>query len=453
MSKKEVIKHSAAIQITNEVNLLQRRAWNILLANAFDDLGIKDEFGIPIRRLCSILRYDSRNDKHLKQLLRDLVDIKVEWNVLHKDAVEWGIAVLLAQAQIINGVLIYGYAPILRKRLHNPEMYAKINLSLQNKFDSKHSLALYELFVDYFNYKTGIGETPYINIDDFRKLLGLKKDEYKIFGDLNKWVIKKAVKEINTKSDLFVQIEYKRDKRKIVSVKFNIEKHPINIIKVDDIMNQNAHGQTYLPLPEFEIENKELFDTLINEFGLSNNKAIEILKSQDEFYLYEVLDAVRMDLKEGNIRNLAAYTIRAIQEDYRKKETGKQKEKKEREEKKKRNEREIKIIDKLRMEYEVQWKKKIEELLDMLDENEKAKLLEEFLYEKIENNILLKGEYKEKGLSGQFVKAIYYEFVAEKYLSEENREFMSFAQKKGYELQKAEKGNYRIKNIEDHYSD
>ena len=36
--KTEVIKHSAAIQIQNNITLLQRRAWNVLLANAYDEL-------------------------------------------------------------------------------------------------------------------------------------------------------------------------------------------------------------------------------------------------------------------------------------------------------------------------------------------------------------------------------------------------------------------------------
>ena len=115
--------------------------------------------------------------------------------VLNKDGEnEWGVAALLAEAIIINGVIIYGYAPALRKRLHNPSMYAKISLSLQNRFQSKHSLALYELFVDYFNAKNGSGETPFISIENFRNLLGLKKSEYKTFKALNRDIIKKAIK-------------------------------------------------------------------------------------------------------------------------------------------------------------------------------------------------------------------------------------------------------------------
>ena len=43
----------------------------------------------------------------------------------------------------------YAYGPSLREKLHNPRMYARLCLALQNRFSSKHALALWELFVDY----------------------------------------------------------------------------------------------------------------------------------------------------------------------------------------------------------------------------------------------------------------------------------------------------------------
>ena len=36
--RNEVIKASPAIQIQSRITLLQRRAWNVLLANAYDEL-------------------------------------------------------------------------------------------------------------------------------------------------------------------------------------------------------------------------------------------------------------------------------------------------------------------------------------------------------------------------------------------------------------------------------
>ena len=59
LADKFVIKHSSAVQITNKINLLQRRAWNILLANAYETLLDKDEYSVKIRELM-----DSDNKAH-----------------------------------------------------------------------------------------------------------------------------------------------------------------------------------------------------------------------------------------------------------------------------------------------------------------------------------------------------------------------------------------------------
>ena len=48
-AKQEVIKHSAAIQIENNMTLLQRRAWNALLYNAYNELDKKEEHQISLQ--------------------------------------------------------------------------------------------------------------------------------------------------------------------------------------------------------------------------------------------------------------------------------------------------------------------------------------------------------------------------------------------------------------------
>ena len=47
----EVVKHSAAIQIQNNITLLQRRAWNVLLANAYDELPTQETHQVKVAEL------------------------------------------------------------------------------------------------------------------------------------------------------------------------------------------------------------------------------------------------------------------------------------------------------------------------------------------------------------------------------------------------------------------
>lgn len=221
---KQVIKHSSAIQITNNVNLLQRRAWNVLLANAYNELMDQEEHSIELRQLTDMLDYSGQNLQHLKESLKTLTGTSVEWNILGKDSAEWGSSALLASVVIKSGTLTYSFSPPLRKKLHNPQMYAKISLSMQNKFGSKHALALYEMCVDYFDFKKGYGETPYIPLDDFRELMGLGPNEYTEFKRLSIRVIRDPITELNEVSDLYVDVKFKRVGRKIEAVKFCIHK-------------------------------------------------------------------------------------------------------------------------------------------------------------------------------------------------------------------------------------
>jgi hypothetical protein len=65
-NKKEVIKHSAAIQVENRIGLLERRAWNWLLANAYDELPTAETHSIMVSDLMKALGYASRNHAHLR---------------------------------------------------------------------------------------------------------------------------------------------------------------------------------------------------------------------------------------------------------------------------------------------------------------------------------------------------------------------------------------------------
>jgi hypothetical protein len=221
--RKEVMKHSSAVQITNSITLLQRRAWNILLAKAYDDLDNADRHQIRVRELVEMLDYKSNDDSHLKDALEKLTTTAVKWNILSKDkSLEWGVFPLLSGAVIRQGVLTYAFSPLLKERLYNPRMYARISLSLQNRFQSKHALALYELCVDYFDLSRNYGETPFIPISEFRELMGVGDEEYPSFARLNDKVIKRAVQEINELSDLMVDVRMQRTNRKIDELKFCI---------------------------------------------------------------------------------------------------------------------------------------------------------------------------------------------------------------------------------------
>ena len=252
--KDEVVKHSAAIHIQNNITLLQRRAWNVLLANAYDALPFEEKYGIHVVDLTKKLEFDSKNDEYLKEALEALVGCKVKWNVLDKDNKwEWGVTTLLAHATIKDGLCTYSYSPPLRERLHNPNIYARISLSMQNKFDSKHALALWELCLDYLDRTKQYGETPWILLETFRELMGISEEMYPEFKKLNKWVIKDPIAEINEVTDFRVEVEYRRQSRKISAVKFRMQRQ-LQLVE----QTQNQGISCTAPVEEFPPEVQEL---------------------------------------------------------------------------------------------------------------------------------------------------------------------------------------------------
>ena len=221
----EVIKASPAIQIQSRISLLQRRAWNVLLANAYNELPDKDIHSVSIVELAAKLGFGDGNRGYLKEVLKSIVDCKVEWNVLDKDKEEeWGVASLLAEVRIRDGICFYQFPHTLRLKLHNPRVYAKLNLRLQNRFKSRYALVLWEVCFDYFDTDRDQGETPFIPLEVFKGLMGLEKDEYPVFKELNRNVIKPAVKEINDLTDFHVEVEQKRIGRPVAELKFRITK-------------------------------------------------------------------------------------------------------------------------------------------------------------------------------------------------------------------------------------
>ena len=221
----EFIKASPAIQIQGNITHLQRRAWNVLLANAYDELPNREMHRVSLVELAEKLSFNSRNQGHLKEMLKALTECMVEWNTLGKDNKQvWGVAALLASAEIENGICTYAFAPHLRLKLYNPRVYAKLNLRLQNRFTDRHALILWELCFDYFDTARDQGETPFIPLEKFRELMGVENDVYPAFKTLNQCVVKPAVKEINELTNFFVEVEQKREGRKIGFLKFRISR-------------------------------------------------------------------------------------------------------------------------------------------------------------------------------------------------------------------------------------
>ena len=312
----EVIKASPAIQIQSRISLLQRRAWNVLLANAYNELPDKDIYSVSIVELAAKLGFGNDNREYLKEVLKSIVDCKVEWNVLGKDKEkEWGVASLLAEVRIRDGICFYQFPHTLRLKLHNPRVYAKLNLRLQNQFRSRYALVLWEVCFDYFDTDRDQGETPFIPLEDFRGLVGLEKDEYSVFKELNRNVIKPAIKEINALTNYSVEVEQRRIGRRIGELKFRITKVkqiPIQESLFPDIENLPPVA---FELVQAEIDRKIALQIADQEWDFVNPQKLSPPGTYPDFMAY-IAEKIEMSLHATDVKNRGGFVVKAIRENY-----------------------------------------------------------------------------------------------------------------------------------------
>ena len=324
----EVIKASAAIQIEGKITLLQRRAWNVLLARAYDELPAKERHAVRVPDLMRDLAYNSGDQEYLKDALEALVGCKLKWNILDKDGhTEWGVAALLAGAKISRGICVYEYGPTLREKLYNPHMYARLSLLVQNRFESKHALTLWELCVDYLGAKRDCGETPWIDIDAFRKIMGIEDSHYyaALFKKLKQKVITPALTEINRLSDFSVTVEYQHKGRRVTALKFKMRR----------VFLLPGPANTQAPLFP-ELDDMPPLVKELRDVGLSTQDALEVWQkgfhyvdaatrpveigedAEAEFarYIREKIHLLKRRQASGKVENITGFILEAIRKNF-----------------------------------------------------------------------------------------------------------------------------------------
>jgi len=292
-----LIKNSAVVAISNKISLLQRKIFNFLIAFAYVDLQIKESFSVDIKYLKLLVWFNSKNLSYLKESLKELLSTVVEFNLLWKDKESWSATTLLSSVEFQNWICTYSFSPVLRKKLHQPNIYAKIKLSTMKLFSSKYSLCLYEIFIDYHN----IWQTPIIPLSDFRKLMWIEEHKYTEFKRLSLRVIKPALQELSTVGWYKIEVKYHKQNRKVIALKFLFKE----IAKPKKAM-QNIKV----------FKNQDLQDRLVKDFWLSLRQAQKTIKIYPIPYIRESLEIIKHKISQKVVKNIPAYTVTVLKNDY-----------------------------------------------------------------------------------------------------------------------------------------
>ena len=321
----EVKKHVGAVHSKAPLSLLQRKVANVLLLNAFEELaddGV-ERHEIALRDLARICGFDSNNWEYLQDALRALTDVRIEWNVLdEKGKKRWGRSAYLAEVEMVerSGTASYVYPPTLRRQLANPAVYARINLAIQARFGSGYALALYENCVRFRK----VGTTGFLPLDTWRGLLGVEDGQYPEYKYLNKQVLKRATDEVNRYSDIRVEMETKREGRSVAALRFTVaEAPPDESARAVGPAIREAFGavpdpRSLAPEPAEVIADHPLADLQrrLLTFGLTEAQALDLSTEFDAGRVTKNLDHVEAEIAKGEVKNVPAFTVAAVRNDY-----------------------------------------------------------------------------------------------------------------------------------------
>lgn len=156
-------------------------------------------------------------ERHLHDAVNKLAE---RWIYLRRDTEEREIRWIQEKAKYFNGegkveiVFSNSIMPYLTQ-LH--DQFTRIVVKNVSSLRSVYSIRIYELLMQF----KSIGDRL-ISVDDFRSILTISS-QYPLFKDLNKYVIKPAIKELNEKSNLSVSVEAVKQGRKVVALHFRFK--------------------------------------------------------------------------------------------------------------------------------------------------------------------------------------------------------------------------------------
>jgi len=406
LTKKETVKKNVScVHITNSLTLLQRKAFNVLLLNAYDNLLAPNAIHeVDLDLFCSVLGYNSTNYPYLRKSLKELMSTVIEGDIFDEsgDKTAWRAFVLLSHVEMDykKRTISYEFPSILAKQLYNPDVFASFNLSIQGAFNSKYALALYENCSRY----RGIGTTGEIDLDILKKLLGVfskSYDKYRLFNDK---ILKPAVIEVNKISDINItDVVTIKEGRSIKRLKFIFESKAQR-----NLLNSQSNKES--------IENSKIYAELIS-LGMDQKWALLTCASHKEQYIKEKIIYANREEKQGKVNNYKGFLYNAIKNDWKDEEQEKIKLKKAKQEKIKKNESDVL---KTKQEFEEQEKIKatqereaVESYINNLNEIEFDHLKQEF--EKSKSCTVIPRQLR--NYDKPLFQAAFYRYIFKKHIS------------------------------------
>lgn len=211
-----VVKHNSLIRSRYDYTLAELRLV-ITIASMIeaDDEDFR-EYAVPAKEYAELMKADAHNvRKAVKELGKMLLSKPLE---IPRPNGGFAVANWFSWYEYEDGLIKCSFHPKLKPYLLQlKEQFTKYRLDNILKFKSVYSIRMYELAKSW----EARGEFT-ISVEDLRKMFGLE-GKYKLYGDLKRKVVERAIREINKLTDIELSYKEKKLGRKVTDLVFTVK--------------------------------------------------------------------------------------------------------------------------------------------------------------------------------------------------------------------------------------
>jgi len=309
----EIKKSPAVIHSKAELTFMEKKISNALFQNAYATLDSKTVHTIRLAKLKEKCEYDSNDAAYFKKSIEALQSKSIKYDIFDEFGKEtgWGVGSIISWVHVHNGTCQYEYPQKLASLMSDPDRFVRINLKVQNLLTSGHTYTIYELcsITKGLLAKRNIVYSKWYPLPVLHQILGTTdKKTYKVFGNLKRYILDKAVVEIALKTDIKIDYETQKEGRQVKSVRFLIQKNdnqPTPVV-VDDEMNTATSVK----------HSAKEYTKIIDVFGVTEKAATKIFSSHELPYIKEKIKITDDAIQNGSVSRPAGFFVKALNEDY-----------------------------------------------------------------------------------------------------------------------------------------
>lgn len=299
-----VKKHKAIINCENSLPLASRKIFNILLFLVKDRFGKDIEHQVNESDVIALLNKTDRDITSARINYKKLASTVIEYNILNNERDHLnGVGTMLAPAVInkTKKTWNFSFPPNIVQWVQDPSSFVFLDITTQERFSSKYSQALWEICIG--SLEDQLESYFSVTLDECRILM-CGKDNHQTYKDFKRRVMMTAINEINEKSLLHVDLyQENKEGKKVAELVFYVTR------------------EEFIE-PKQEISDDDLFNKMVEVFGISANVARKIISTYDNEHILRNLDYTEQQFKKAikNKKekqfNIGAYATSAILKDY-----------------------------------------------------------------------------------------------------------------------------------------